>query len=553
MPKIELLNDDVVAAISAGEVVERPLSVVKELVDNAIDAKADRIEITIEIGGKSYIEIKDNGEGMSAEDLQLCLLKHATSKISKKEDLFNIKTMGFRGEALYSISQVSELSITSKRPAELIGYRLIAVGGKIISFSEFGCPVGTTVAVSNLFFNLPVRKKFLKSDNWEKSLIIEFIQQISLVYPNISFILHADKKDLIVLNRCKNKTERIIQLFPKLSNSLSQNTFSNDNYVGEAFISIPDLDMQNFYLFSVNGRPVKDKVFYKVVNDVFSGQRKKPSFLHIDIKLPENQVDVNVHPTKKEVRFRDNNLIYNFLRVLLEDGSKKEADKIYKNTERPIAPPGKLTFSNSTPLFENQVAETKSDYIRADNNFKLIGTFANGFLIIEKGHNLLIIDQHAAHERLIFNKLMTDLKNNSITPQMIIPHVFTPKHSTIQLLDEIQEPLSNLGFSFEQVAPDTFAITAIPPFISYDTGINTFFELIESKECFGYYEDFIYSTVATMACKEAVKKTDLLTLDEIQSLLNEVFSNNKHYCPHGRNYIIEITLEELEKRLGRKD
>jgi len=209
LTKIKILSDEVVAAISAGEVVERPLSVVKELVENSIDAKADRIEIKIENGGKSCIEVKDNGEGMSEEDLKICLLKHATSKITKKEDLFNIKTMGFRGEALFSISQVSRLTITTRKKENQTGQRLIANSGVIQSIFEYGTSIGTTIEVCDLFYNMPVRKKFLKSDNWEKSLILEFVQQIAILNPNISFILKADKKDLLVLNKCTDKAARI--------------------------------------------------------------------------------------------------------------------------------------------------------------------------------------------------------------------------------------------------------------------------------------------------------------------------------------------------------
>lgn len=553
MQRIRVLSDDVVAAISAGEVVERPLSVVKELVDNAIDADADRIEITIEDGGKSYIEVRDNGFGISEEDLKLCLLKHATSKISAKEDLFNIKTMGFRGEALYSISQVSELTMTSKQNQALVGHKLVARGGKVISLSESGCPQGTTVSVSDLFFNLPVRKKFLKSANWERSLIVEFIQQISLLYPAISFILRSDRKDLVVLNKCNDKSERVKQLFPGLINNLMYNKTNYNNYSGEVFVSLPDLNMQNFYLFSVNGRPVKDKIFYKVLQDIYSGQRKKPPFIYVDLKMPENEVDVNVHPTKKEVKFLDNNRVYNFLRELLDNSSKEEREEKPLRAEKIILSKVSFKHSDPLPLLENKVQESIAEYTTTDNNYRIIGTFAKGFLLLEKDDKLLIIDQHAAHERLIFDRLMSDYKKQCISPQMIIPYVFTIKRNTAELLEELKEPLKNLGFSYEQVAPESFAVTSIPPLVSFDTGIKTFLELIENRECLKNYSDIIYSSIATLACKEAVKKTDLLKEDEIQYLLNSDLFNNKHYCPHGRNFIIEITAEELEKRFGRKD
>jgi len=558
LTKIKILSDEVVAAISAGEVVERPLSVVKELVENSIDAKADRIEIKIENGGKSCIEVKDNGEGMSEEDLKICLLKHATSKITKKEDLFNIKTMGFRGEALFSISQVSRLTITTRKKENQTGQRLIANGGVIQSIFEYGTSIGTTIEVCDLFYNMPVRKKFLKSDNWEKSLILEFVQQIAILNPNISFILKADKKDLLVLNKCTDKAARIKQIFPNLEAKLMHNSLKSNNFYGEVFVSLPDLDMQNFQLLSVNKRPVREKVFFKAINDFFSGQRKKSPFIYIDLRIPENEVDVNVHPAKKEVKFRDNNAVYSFIRSLL-DGLSLLEDKVKKLPERSLPqkefqPLQKSQKGETISLFDSSVSEDFESYERKIKDFRVIGTFAQGFLLLEKDNKLLIIDQHAAHERLIFNKLMTEYSKRSIKPQMIIPFVFSTPLGMKELLGEMKEALEDLGFNYEQIAPDSFALTTLPSSISYDIGVKTFLELIENKDCLKHPKDLVYNLFSSLACKEAVKKTDQLGEEEIQFLLTEVFSNNNlPFCPHGRNYCIEITLEELEKRFGRKD
>lgn len=558
MRKIKLLSEEVIAAISAGEVVERPLSVVKELVENSIDANADRIEINIENGGKSFIQVKDNGDGMSEEDLKVCLMKHATSKITNKEDLFNIKTMGFRGEALYSISQVSQLTITTRKKDSQTGYRLLSKGGAIISILEQGTSIGTTIEVYDLFFNMPVRKKFLKSENWEKSLILEFVQQIAILNPNISFILKSDRKDLLVLNKCGSKMDRIKQIFPDLADKLMYHSLRQKSYHGYAYISLPDLEIQNFNLFSVNNRPVKDKLFFKAINDYFSGQRKKSPFIYIDLHLPEDEVDVNVHPAKKEVKFRDNNAVYSFIRTLFDGLSLIEN----KNTEqlqavKPFTDSQKVFGgepSENIALFDNFVNESTSVYEPEKQTFRIIGSFARGFILLEKDNKLIVIDQHAAHERLIFNKLMAEYEKSSVTSQMIIPYVFTTYYGMSEILNEIKETLEKLGFIYQQVAPDSFALTGLPKHISFDTGVNTFLEIIENRECLKQPRDLVYTTFSKLACKEAVKKTDQLSNEEIQFLLKEIYSNNQlPFCPHGRNYCIEITLEELEKRFGRKD
>lgn len=558
MTKIKLLSEEVIAAISAGEVVERPLSVVKELVENSIDANADRIEINIENGGKSFIHVKDNGDGMSEEDLKVCLLKHATSKITDKEDLFNIKTMGFRGEALYSISQVSQLTITTRKKDAQTGHRLLSKGGNIISILEHGTSIGTTIEVYDLFFNMPVRKKFLKSENWEKSLILEFVQQISILYPNISFILRSDRKDLLVLNKCSSKTDRIKQIFPDLTDKLMFNSFRLNSYNGYAYISLPDLEIQNFHLFSVNNRPVKDKLFFKSINDFFSGQRKKSPFIYIDLHLPENEVDVNVHPAKKEVKFRDNNAVYSFIRTLLDGLSlienknieQPKANKLISDTQKIIE---SQPYENTT-LFDNFVTENTSVYVPEKQTFRVIGSFVRGFILLEKDNKLIIIDQHAAHERLIFNQLMAEYEKSSVSSQMIIPYVFTTSYGMSDILNEMKETLEKFGFIYQQVAPDSFALTGLPNYISFDTGVNTFLELIEDRECLKQPRDLVYTIFSKLACKEAVKKSDQLSNQEIQFLLNEIYSNKQlPFCPHGRNYCIEITLEELEKRFGRKD
>lgn len=556
MGKIKLLNDEVVAAISAGEVVERPLSIVKELIENAIDAKSTRIEITITDGGKKLIRIKDNGLGMDYDDLNKCLLKHATSKISSKEDLFNIRTMGFRGEALYSISQVSQMIIKTKTKEATTGYELFTEFGSLPIIKEAGTSEGTLVEVRDLFKNVPVRKKFLKSSSWEKTLIIEFIESIALIYPHIDFIVNVDGRTFMMLNATKSKEERIKQLFPDLEDNLFINSHRMDAYAACAFVSKPDFQLSPFNVFSVNGRIVKDRLFFRVINDFFETQRKKSNFIFIDFSLPENEVDVNVHPSKKEVRFQKSSTVYNFLKELLEktvqkNDKKMDEHKIYnvvaEEKEDYISAPSSINISPLTLPFT--VFEEKNE-----KKFKFIGTFHNGYNLIEYEDHLLIIDQHAAHERLIYNRIMENLKNKKKDSPKIIPYVITTNDSSKLYYEEYRENLELIGYSYEDAGPKSIVISSIPALLSYETAIEIFIDFFKEKDIFKSSEDFFKNFAAMSACKEAIKKTTPLTNEEIIFLINNFFDKNiETYCPHGRNFIVAISLSDLEKRLGRRD
>jgi DNA mismatch repair protein MutL len=555
MGLIKILSEEVAAAISAGEVVERPLSVVKELVENAVDAGANRIEIFIENGGKSFIEIRDNGAGMDKEDMGKCLLKYATSKIASRDDLFAIKTMGFRGEALFSISQVSKLKMISKKKNAVAAYKLEAGSGNIGEVVECGASDGTSIEVKELFYNIPARKKFLKSTNWERTLITEYIEQMSILYPAITFILKSDGRDSLVLKNAANTADRIHQLFPALDKKLMHADMVQDGYRGHSFISLPDIDMASFSLFAVNGRVVKDKVFHRVVNDIFAEQRKKSPFIFLTFHLPEEEVDVNVHPAKREIKFQNTDKVYRFLRMLMEQtvtGNATLSAPSYQVHE----PAGMYTPGTKSRTY-SPVAELFSQSSMLDlphEDFRIIGSFAKGFLIIEKAQTLYIIDQHAVHERFIFNRLMDSFDKNELQTQKVLPYVFTVNQSSRGFLETQREAFERLSFYYEEVGPNSYALTAIPAFLSYDTGVSVFSELLGEREITKSLKDLAMKVMAMAACKEAVKKGDHLSREEIDFAINAFLSKKmEQYCPHGRNFIVSITLEELERRFGRKD
>lgn len=553
MGNIILLNEEVASAISAGEVVERPLSVVKELIENSIDAKATRIEVGIEEGGKKLIWVKDDGIGMDKEDLEKCLLKHATSKISNIDDLYNIKSLGFRGEALYSISSVSELIIRTKIKTEPYGYELISNYGSKPEIRETGTTNGTFIIVKNLFNNIPARKKFLKSTSWEKSLILEYLEGIAIMYPEIELVFSDNNKINLLLKSTSYVEERIFQIFPEIHGNLNYSTINHDNLNATIYISQPDLPITPFQIFSVNRRFVKDRLFYKVLQDFYGTQRKKSPFVVIFLNVPPKDVDVNVHPTKKEIKFRSPSEIYNLLRNLLEKAFKKEVFYTLEDEKK------EYTKANENSIHYNKESQeifTKELYeqnLHTDYSYKIIGTFCNGYLLIEKNETLHIIDQHAAHERIIYNKIIENYRSNGLNSQRIIPYIINVSESKKQFYENNKEFLEKFGYKFEDSGPMSIAITAIPSVLSLDTAIEIFSYIPEEKEILKREEDFIQNISAISACKEAIKKTTRLNLEEIEYLLNTLKEKNiETYCPHGRNFIVTITLAELEKKFGRK-
>ncbi len=564
MGVINLLSNEVSQLISAGEVVERPLSVVKELVENAIDAGAKRIEIKIKNGGKSYISVKDDGVGMDKEDLQKCLFKYATSKVSEKDDLFNIITLGFRGEALFSISAVSKMRIQTRWINEAIGSSIYAVGGEINELRDVPAEKGTFIEVEDLFYNIPARKKFLKSDGWERQLILKFIEELSLLYPEKTFILNSDGKDVLVLQGVNDVYKRVICLFPDLVNKVKTFRSESLSFNCNIFISTQNAEMSEFYVYAVNKRLVKEKVINRVVKDVFEKQSNKPSFLFMDFSLPPYEIDVNVHPSKKEIKFRNSEKVYSFLRETLESSLKEKYIPFFEVKISKEDDKDKINLSVREKSFDYDIAGIKistADSRLFDfkdeeygDTFKIIGVFAHCFLLIEMRDELIIIDQHALHERLIYNRLLENLDRDKSSKKMILPYIFNVTESIRDYLEEKRKDFEEIGFLYEEMGPRTYALTETPSALDFDSAVYAFSELIKNEDrIIKNKKDISKELLALYACKSAIKKGDSLDKEEIKKVLMDYINNrSESFCPHGRSFIARITLSEMEKMFGRK-
>jgi DNA mismatch repair protein MutL len=632
--RINLLTENTSNKIAAGEVVERPYSVVKELVENSIDAQAKNVVIEIGEGGQRFIKILDDGIGIYPEDIEKAFLPHATSKISNVEDIYNITTMGFRGEALASIAAVSE-SLLRSRTSEFAGGREISIGGGVINhIKDVGMNVGTYIEVKNLFYNVPARLKFLKSPIREAAAISDIISRIALANNNVSFKLYNNEKKVLHtygnsnLNDCirsiygKNTCENIIY-FENHSDVASVH-----GYIGNAEISRGSRNSQSIY---VNNRYIKNRLITAAVENAFKSFltiNKFPFFIvFIDI-FPEF-VDVNIHPTKSEIKFRDDREIFKLVfdgvhkaikQSLIKDfsipidsdytfaqspkyehmdyfesidnSSNKQDinreveipidlknnheynltmpnednnnDSNGKNIliERNIDSAGKV-FDSSDVYFikQNEVVEAKTNsFVSNEQTPKLpvlevIGQFNKTYIIAQAMGELYIIDQHAAHEKVLFEKYRKDIEQRSIVVQMLItPIVVELSSEDYFYYIENEEIFNNTGFVIETFGDNTITVREVP-YILGKLDIKKFFlEILDNLKNLGSGKtsEVKYQSIAKMACRSAIKANDVLRDVEIKSLLEQIrFLEDPFNCPHGRPTIIKVTLNELEKRFKR--
>ncbi len=600
MKKINVLTTEISNKIAAGEVVERPASVIKELVENSIDAGADKIIIEIKQGGISYIRVTDNGCGISPEDIKTAFLPHATSKIVEEDDLFSISTLGFRGEALASIAAVSNVEIMSKTDDEE-GTILEINGGKFIREEVAGCPKGTTMVVKNLFFNTPARMKFLKKDYTEAGYITDIVQRLVMANPSISFRYIIDEKEKLFtsgdgqLKSCiyavygRDYANGVIEL-----NNTDQN-IKISGFTGKRETSRGNRAFQNLF---VNGRYVKNRAITAVAENAYKNNIMvgKFPFYVICIDLPYNMVDINVHPTKQEVKFVNEREVCDQVYWAIKSALSKEADEIrdtIKNTtigfekpnfepkpnpeqtfihiqspnktvERPqfaqtvIKPTNKPTFVerpvNQNPAFtENMfVLKEPSKEIEFEDkkplNYKIIGQLFDTYVILELENQVLLMDQHAAHERMIYEKLikMNDEKQKAY--QMLLsPVAITLSANEYALLDEKRGVLDSCGFVVEDFGSNTILVRQVPVNLG-DEDIKTVILEIINNSSTSYMEENIH----TIACKAAIKANKKLSDKEIDQLVRLfVEEGGVNTCPHGRPIMVKITRYELEKMFKR--
>lgn len=558
MGNIVLLDDLTINKIAAGEVIERPANVVKELVENSIDAGATKIVVEVKNGGKTLVKIVDNGKGISANDIPLSLERHATSKIRRIEDLEHTYSMGFRGEALASIASISELTMLT-RTAEENGTKIIAEAGEIIEVDEIGLPVGTTIMVKKLFFNTPVRYKFLKNDATEFRYIKEWVQKTALVNSNIAFKLINDGKTVFQTNGNGNIRDIIYLLYGKeIEKNLLEVNYENKGIkvtgvIGNTTIARDNRKSQILYL---NKRNIKNQILTNSADQAFKGATGigKYGFFILNLEMPANYYDVNVHPTKMEVRFNDEDKLYKVFYHAIKSAmlNSEFLDNNEKEQKKENYIENELQFL--TNRFKN---ETPAELINRENKreieYKYIGILFRTFIVIEIGNDMFLIDQHAGHERILYEQIKENYKNHiqNNSQLMLIPEVFNLSHKEIEFVKENIELFRNTGFDIELFGEDSVKISGIPD-IEYKVNKNRMFldvldEMITTERT--AIKDVEERFIATVACKAAVKANMDLTRQEVDNLIQRLLKlKNPFTCPHGRPTTIKFSKEELFKK-----
>lgn len=589
------LPQDLVLRIAAGEVIERPASVVKELIENSIDANSDKIEVEIINGGKDLIKVSDNGTGIEKKYLPLVIERHTTSKIRKLDDLFQIKTLGFRGEALASIASVSKLTIITKTENQTFGSKLIK-DNQEIKIEDTACNRGTTVIVKDLFYNTPVRKKFLKSTAVESKHIYDIVYYYSICYPEIDFKLSIDGEQKINKPRTKTLYETSQYLLPKeiIKNIVSFETSKKyytenkeievriNTLVGKPTISRKDT---NYFLFFVNDRFVKSDLISKAVTDSYNTTLfldRKPVII-LKLYLPYDQVDVNVHPSKTEIKFIREQEIYKIIFESIREAiinnnmieqkniqqkklfNKKNKNPFQLNREYHILKEQRQDNQNHRNKYapqdssvQNYLKEPEKQYEtkRIEETFRILGQIHKTYIIAETKKGLAIIDQHAAQERVNYERLLKELKNKNISKQKLIkPIIITPKGVNFELISENIERIKQFGFEIESFGSKEFIIRAIPSIYDYFDEKDIESLLFEISQEFNLRDssDLISQRIIfTMACRKSIKAGYEISIQESYNLLKELFECEKPYtCPHGRPTIIELDQEEISKMFKR--
>lgn len=635
MPEIMLLNQETIDKIAAGEVVERPSSVVKELVENAIDAKATAVTVEIKEGGISFIRITDNGCGIEKKQVPIAFLRHSTSKIRSVEDLLSIHSLGFRGEALSSIAAVSQVELITKTYDELTGTRYVIEGSKEVENEEIGAPEGTTFIVRNLFYNVPARRKFLKTAQTEAGYISDLMERMALSHPDVSFKfinngqtkLHTsgngNEKDLIYHIYGRDITSAVLKVEHETE------LFKLRGFIGKPIISRGNRNYENYF---INGRYIKSALIAKSIEEAYKGfmmQHQYP-FCVLYFEMNSDLLDVNVHPTKMELRFSQNEEIYRSLfeiirntishrdfipEVPVQEEKKETIPPVPKHTPEPFeikrrnqeAFFEKMKQTNASPLtvqeenlFAKPVTETgtqknednltesdmgiildtkevshtessdasivyeQQNLEQLDSHFltkdarkkhKIIGQLFDTYWLIEYEDKLFIIDQHAAHEKVLYERTMKKISDKNFSSQTISPPIIlTLSNDEVQALETYAEQLSTFGYEIEPFGGKEYAITAIPADFT-DIDMKTMF--IEMLDDFANISgkdapNLIMEKAASMSCKAAVKGNNHLSRPEIEALIDELLElDNPYNCPHGRPTIISMTKYEIEKKFRR--
>jgi DNA mismatch repair protein MutL len=568
---IRVLPEKVASQIAAGEVIDRPASVVRELVDNSIDAGADRIVVMIQKGGKGLVKVSDNGMGMSRDDLLLSVERHATSKIAEASDLFSITSLGFRGEALPSIASVSRMWITTRGKEQLSGHRLKIEGGKLISIEEMGAPPGTAVEVMDLFYNIPARRKFLRAAKTEMGHIVGALSRTALPYGGIGFKLDHEGKTIFNLPASDQLSSRLSVLMGrKVAQSMIKAQHEDHALFITAHLTPAAMSRSRgdrLYVY-VNGRNIRDRVMNKAVIEGYGQRLMKGRYPQavIFINIDASMVDVNVHPTKQEVRFRDAHALFKSIVSTIEKAlgrstfafadqrPLKEDEPVYDGEDRPfLSEPmwdyGQKDHDMGIPA---EAEEMVQPMVRSGP--RVIGQLGNTYILCQKEEGLLMVDQHAAHERIVYEKLKKSLRDSQVESQMLLAPIrleLSLKEKGV-VLDKGKQ-LSRFGIELDHFGGTTFLLRSHPPILKNVQWDSFLSELIAELEHGEPEDDMVLDRVLmVMACHGAIRAGHRMNHDEMVHLLRQLEQTDlPTNCPHGRPISKSFTFYEIEKMFKR--
>jgi DNA mismatch repair protein MutL len=589
MGRIIKLPDDLANQIAAGEVVERPASVVKELIENAIDAHATRVVITVEYGGKKLIRVEDDGDGMEPDDARLCLERHATSKITRADDLGAIVTLGFRGEALPSIASVSHFRLRTRAKGTASGTEIRVNGGLIESAVEAGCPEGTMVEVGDVFYNLPARRKFLKSDAAEAGQVSRFVTQLALCYPEVGFTLTSSGRKVLSVPPVSSLADRLYQIYGDRQDLVRVDRESMGmrlyGFIAALAEQGPTRGPQHVF---VNRRIVKDRTIAHAILDAYSvaTNKERSPEVHLFLDVPPDRIDVNVHPTKAEVRFREQSIVHQVVRHALGDalGSGPAPELTLHHSDvlpgRPMqgSIPGALSggfYPSRWSVVPTEVPTNVPTNVPNDRSERPFGTtvvndraapsvrpmiplgqFRDTFIIAMDDEGICVIDQHVAHERVLFERIMQRLVDQPLESQrLLVPMILELPAAERQALVARADALKRFGFEVEEFGGDSINVTAVPALLppdECDAALRALADDLEGLDRGLRIEDALKQIAATTACHAAVKANYPLTLEKMHHILDELRATAySTVCPHGRPVMLRITRREIEKNFDR--
>ena len=605
MGKVQRLPVDLANQIAAGEVVERPASVIKELIENSIDAGARRVAVTAEFGGKKLIRVEDDGEGMDPDDARLAIERHATSKIRRSDDLERIATLGFRGEALPSIASVSHFVLRTRARGAQSGTEIRVNGGAIASVAEVGMPEGTAIEVGEVFYNLPARRKFLKSDAAEAAQISRIVTQLALCYPEIGFTLTSSGRKVLQCPPVATLRDRLYQLYGERPDLVEVRRDSGGvkvlGYVAALAEQGPTRGPQNVF---VNRRVVKDRTIAHAIIDAYSvaSIKERSPEVHLFIEMPRDAVDVNVHPTKAEVRFRDQSYIHQVIRRTLGDAlgrgpaAELTLDPPRSGDPQPFTLPLPASYTSVFPSRWSATPGTSPEGGHYDSTLPAtapapftpggdaaaapgadgtyapipegaaaaspirpmmpLGQFRDTFIIAVDEEGIAIIDQHVAHERVLFERITERLTSGRLDSQrLLVPILVELASGGRQALVAHAADLERLGFEVEEFGGDAVRVTAIPAILRREEcegALRALAEDLEGLDRGARVEDAIKRIAATMACHAAVKANYPLTPEKMLHILDELRRTAySTICPHGRPVMLRLTRREVEKNFQR--